>query len=225
MPTSTSYKTLFALLPFVVAAAPHIDPAAGRTELARISSASATRHTPQSTKTDSEHGNAYTVVLTRSAEPTPRSSNVSSDATVEPSQLETSDHAPRGSASEPPTVTPAQMLAFVGYEPRREECAREIAAAIAVGFPRHQWSQLEQIAWAESRCIDDDRIHAVNKNRSIDRGSFQINSINVPYLRQIGVIEHADELYDLPVNALAAKAVSDYWGGSLCPWNRGEYCD
>jgi hypothetical protein len=82
------------------------------------------------------------------------------------------------------------------------------------------------IARAESgmdaTATQSERNKTYNKDgtKTVDRGLFQINDVNIPALQKAGIIDTADDLLDPETNIRAAKFLYDRDGWK--PWNASK---
>lgn len=127
-------------------------------------------------------------------------------------------------ASSTPSATPEAAPAssrVAAVRHARPQCRPLLQRAHAHGWPEAELGELERVLWRESRCITD----AVNTNRNgtVDRGALQINDVNLRTLRELGVLDHHDDLFDVDTNLKAGLALFEQAGG-FCPWEPPSYC-
>lgn len=86
---------------------------------------------------------------------------------------------------EQPAPPDAPTIAAPLAGPAGTHCRQHYATALAVGWPADQWRTLSRVMWRESRC-NPGAVHR-NRNRSVDRGLMQVNSVHLPWLADYGV--------------------------------------
>jgi hypothetical protein len=93
-----------------------------------------------------------------------------------------SDTPPEASAA---TQTAPEPPAPPISAPFPSRCPQWYAAALDAGWAPAQWRTLDRIMWRESRC--QPRATHRNRNRTVDRGLLQVNSIHLPWLARYGL--------------------------------------
>lgn len=104
----------------------------------------------------------------------------------------------------PTTTLPIVFEKCPGLEPWAE----------FAGWPRDRWPLLDRIIWAESRCLNRDRLSPTG--RPIDRGLLQINQIHRDTLAGYGI--DWDDLLNPATNLLAGRIVAEQASDWCDPW-------
>lgn len=106
--------------------------------------------------------------------------------------------------------------------PKGAGLCRELRPALlAAGFSKKAAHKAMYVAWRESRCIAT--AYNADDPAGGSRGLFQINGSWEGYLKEAGIIETLDDLYDPATNIKAAVEIWRYsrWksGYGWLPWN------
>ncbi len=126
------------------------------------------------------------------------------------------------STPEIPTAVPQSTApAPAALSTARPQCRHLLERAHTHGWPAQTLAELERVLWRESRCTTDAK--NTNRNGTVDRGALQINDVNVPTIREFGLLRHHDELFDVDTNLKAGLVLYSNAGG-FCPWEAPTYC-
>jgi hypothetical protein len=95
-------------------------------------------------------------------------------------------------------------------------------------FPPDAVDTAMKVAKAESN--ENPNAVNVNKNKTKDHGLFQINDVNIPKLKEAGIISSPKDLYNPDKNAKAAAFLHSQegfkpWSSSESKWSQGQKID
>lgn len=125
--------------------------------------------------------------------------------------------------STPPTSPPAPSSTLPAAPGAR--CPEWWATARQAGWPEDALPRLDAILWRESRCTNG--LSHRNRNRSVDVGLTQLNSIHRRWLAAAGISWAATQ-HDPALNLRAARLLYDraarMFGCGWQPWNLGGWC-